>query len=169
MKTLSFLLLALSCAAAVAGENLILNGDFSSGLEGWRLDRLQNAQASIEVRDAGDGRSAAAIRVLEQAEKRYFVQLAQKGVSLEAGKTYRLSFRGRSDPDASIVVKILENQAPFPEVWSEDHINLGPEWKEVVFEFSPQVSLDEAVFVLSGLAQQPGEYWFADVSLTVVD
>jgi hypothetical protein len=168
MKLLTSFALLLSCAAVFAGENLILNGDFATGLEGWRLDRMQNAQAAIEVRDAGDGRSAAVIKVLEQAEKRYFVQLVQKGVSLDADKTYRLTFRGRSDPEASIVVKLLENQAPYLELWSEDHIGLNGEWKEVSFEFTPKASQEGAVLVLSGLAQQPGEYWFSEVSLSVV-
>jgi hypothetical protein len=168
MKILSFLFVVLSCAAALAGDNLIVNGDFATGLEGWRLDRMQNAQASVEVRDGGDGRGAVVVKVLEQAEKRYFVQLVQKGVSLDAGKTYRLTFRGRSDPDASVVIKLIENQAPYLEMWSEDHIALGSDWKEVTFEFKPKASQDEAVLVLSGLAQQPGDYWFSDVSLTVV-
>lgn len=168
MKIFLFLALSFSCVAAFAGENLIVNGDFATGLEAWRLDRMQNAQASVDVRDSGDGRNAVVIKVLEQAEKRYFVQLVQKGVSLDADKTYRLSFRGRSDPEASIVVKLIENQAPYLEMWSEDHITLGSEWKEVTFEFKPKASQDEAVLVLSGLAQQPGDYWFSDISLSVV-
>jgi hypothetical protein len=168
MKTFSVFLLLLSCAAALAGDNLIVNGDFATGLEGWRLDRMENAQAAVEIRDADDGRSAAVVKVLQQAEKRYFVQLAQKGVSLDADKTYRLTFRGRADPEASIVLKLLENQSPFLELWSEDHIALNGDWKEITFEFKPKASQDDAVLVLSGLAQQPGEYWFTDVSLSVV-
>lgn len=168
MKILLPLLIVLSCAAAFAGENLIFNGDFATGLEGWRLDRMQNAQASVDVRDGGEGRSAVVVKVLEQAEKRYFVQLVQKGIPLDAGKTYRLTFRGRCDPDAAIVVKLIENQAPYLEMWSEDHITLNGEWKEVTFEFKPKASQDEAVLVLSGLAQQPGDYWFSDISLSVV-
>lgn len=162
------LALLFSVSVAFAGEELITDGTFQN-LESWRLDRLEGAKGSLEAEDLGNGKFAAAIRVPEAADKRYFIQLVQKGIPLDASKRYVLKFRGRSVPGSSIVVKLLEDGGTYRDLWAEDDIALSEEWNDIQLEFSPKESFDSAVFVISGLAQQPGEYWFSDVSLTAVD
>jgi len=167
MKAFAFLpLLAGLATSALAAPDLIANGDFSQGLTGWRLDRLQGAQGTVEVKDSGDGQHAAFVHVPEAAEKRYFIQLVQKGVGLEEGRAYRLSFRARSAPESAIVVKLLEDQAPYTELWTEDGIALSDGWKEYHFDVQPKPGNGAAVLVISGLAKQAGDYAFSDVSLT---
>ncbi len=153
---------------ALGQEELLTNGDFKKGLEKWTLIKLEGAQAQAEVTNEG-GNLAAHITVPNAAEKRYFVQLSQRGVNLPDNRPLKLTFRARSKPAGEVVALLATQNGKFEELCREDHIQLTADWKDYSFEVKPKNGDTSGIFLFSGLAAQTGELWFADVSLKAKD
>ena len=120
------------------GDQLIGNGNFLQGKEGWKLYVApQPASASFKIvnspaaRDALAGYRGDVLRanvVNSPAHKPQDVVLAQRGFILPAG-TYQLQFSARSAPARPMTVGVqrvdAENQKP---LYSRI-VNLGGDWK----------------------------------------
>ena len=120
------------------GDQLIGNGNFLQGKEGWKLYVApQPASASFKIvnspaaRDALAGYRGDVLRanvVNSPAHKPQDVVLAQRGFILPAG-TYQLQFSARSAPARPMTVGVqrvdAENQKPL----NSRIVNLGGDWK----------------------------------------
>lgn len=157
-------LVVLCAPSAWAQKNLLKNGDFSSGLAPWQLDRLEGAQGEVTVEALAGGGNAARVEVTAPADVAYHVQLFQGKLPVEAGRTYRLKFRARGVPGARIGLNLMVAEDPWTNLWKED-VELTPEWREFSFEIVPAQSSANARVTFTRLAAAPGEYWFADVTL----
>lgn len=160
-----FAVLALCATTALAEKNLLLNGDFSAGLRPWQLDRLEGAQAEVTIEAVEGAGQAARVQVPEAAAVAYHVQLFQGKLAVESGQTYRLAFRARGVPGAKIGLNLMVAGDPWTNLWKEE-VELTPEWQEFSFEIRPTQSTPNARVTFTRLGGTPGEYWFADVSLT---
>lgn len=153
-------------AGVPTGGNLVTNGDFNADAEGWALDRIQNTPAEMSVETLAGGKHAVHVKVPQAAEKRYFVQLGTKTTfPLAEGKSYTLSFRAKAEPNAKIVVVFPAAGVPQNETTRQDGIQLKPDWADYQFTVSPQKGSEAARLLLSGLAEQAGDYWFTDLSV----
>lgn len=167
MKTLTFLSTLLSTSLAVfAADNLVQNGDFENGSGSWDLQCMGNAKASVKVIQEA-GKHAAAVEVTEPGEKRYFVQLVQRNLHLDGDKSYELTFRAKAKTPADVVVTVSAKEGSgFREMWRQENIALKEEWDEFRFTVTPKDPTDNVYLILSGMAKQPDEYFFTDVTLT---
>ena len=148
------------------GTNLLVNGDFSRGMEGWKIDRAQNTVAEDKIEDLEGGKHAIHITVPKPAEKRFFVQLTEKGsFPIVDGKKYTLSFRARAKPAAQIVVVFSPAQGAWEALGRQDNIKLTEEWVDYSFTIAPPHGTPAARMSISGLSGQAAEYWFTDVSM----
>lgn len=165
MKPLSLLfILGLLCSPLAA--ELIRNGDFSAGMRGWELERLQNAEATAGVGREGDAKAFARVVTEAAAAAAHHVQLVQRRLSLEEGRAYRITFRARAEPAARIVVNLKLDRAPWPNLWTQP-VNLGPEWKAYSYTFKASQSTDIARLTFSSLGAQAGRFDFSDVSIVL--
>lgn len=162
------LLFAIALPASLfAGSPLFTNGDFSAGMDGWNLLCMENTPAVAEVREIENGKHAVCVTVQAAGAKGYYVQLVRANVSLDAGKSYRLSFRARSKGDANITVNLWPRESSASEaLWQTNPIPVTGEWKEYHYDIDPHGTSGDLNLDFGGLAAQPGEYWFTDISLT---
>ncbi|MEN9353328.1 MAG: hypothetical protein RL318_653 [Fibrobacterota bacterium] len=80
-----------------AADNLISNGDFAGGTTGWSLSL---ATGNTAAADYASG--AAVVSLTETGTTNWGVQLTQKGLHLDAGSSYTVTF----DASASVARKI---------------------------------------------------------------
>jgi hypothetical protein len=87
-------------------KNLVANGDFSSGLDGWSATSMNGAKVSAVP---GDGEVL--ISILASGKSSGDIQLSQSspGISVEKGKSYRLSFEASSSLGKEFYVTLSEN------------------------------------------------------------
>ena len=155
-------------AFAQGKANLLENADFSQETKSWKLDLLENAQATLSIEDAGGGKLAAVVDVPEATAEAYYINLYQNGLNLESGKRYLLKFRAKASQDITTSVNTLINEAPWQQIWKQD-LPLTTDWQEFTMDVIPSESTDLGRFTFGRLGKQAGKYWFADVSLTSVD
>ncbi len=165
--SIPLLALFLSWTSLHAEDQLILNGAFEDDLKDWTLQTMGTAKATANVVPIEGGKHAVSVEVTEPGEKRYFVQLVQRNVHVESGKTYLLTFRAKAKTAADIVVTVSSKEGSnFREMWREEDLALSEEWKEFRFSVAAKDPSDNVYLILSGMAKQPDEYFFTDISLT---
>lgn len=160
---------ALVSTGAKADEPLIPNGRFTSGMDGWSVTRLEKTVAESKLEAGENGQQAIHLKIPQAGAKRYFVQLVHKDLQFHAGKTYHLHFRARCKPAGEIAVIAASNHDKYEELWRQEHIAITEQWADYTCDIKPKDSDDGAVLIFNGLAAQAGEFWFADVSMTVSD
>jgi hypothetical protein len=92
-------------SSPVIGPELLTNGDFAEGLAPW-TSYVENPANADYAAEAGE----ATIDIHAVAVDTGGIQLNyMSGLSLQAGETYRLSFRARATPERTISTSIWEN------------------------------------------------------------
>ena len=85
-----------------AGENLLVNSDFSSGNEGW-----ENAVTSPGAADVSFENGRAVYKISNVGTEDWNVQLKQNGIVLEQGAHYKVTFKSKSSEDRTIKLAML--------------------------------------------------------------
>lgn len=158
------LLLAFFCLVAPASAELIRNGDFSSGARGWELERLQQAEARLEIIKGSKVGAYISVETPVAAQARHHVQLVQRRLPFEKGRTYRVSFKARAEPSVRITANVKIDRDPWPNLWTQP-LNLETGWTAYSFVFTAPRSSDIARLTFTGLGEQAGRYDFTDISI----
>ena len=85
-----------------AGENLLVNSDFSSGNEGW-----ENAVTSPGAADVSFENGRAVYKISNVGTEDWNVQLKQNGIVLEQGTHYKVTFKAKSSEARTIKLAML--------------------------------------------------------------
>ena len=85
-----------------AGENLLVNSDFSSGNEGW-----ENAVTSPGAADVSFENGRAVYKISNVGTEGWNVQLKQNGIVLEQGAHYKVTFKAKSSEARTIKLAML--------------------------------------------------------------
>ncbi len=141
-----------------AGTELVVNGTFDAGLEGWNPFVLDGATGSVTV-EGGE----AVLTTTAAGPGLGYVQIDSVGaLPLQAGRTYRLSLRARGDVDQQLLVLLWDvaNSAILSEQW----LTVGPDMTTSTFDVVAGTSTTTgSIGILSG--QQVGQVFVDDVSL----
>lgn len=86
------------------GENLLTNGDFSDGTNGWDINTNADQMATTVVTDGG-----IVFQVKNPGENDWDVQLNQNGFTLEKGCKYRVKFKVTSTKARTIKLGLMDN------------------------------------------------------------
>ena len=89
------------------GENMVINGDFSSELENWWFG-LWDTEAEFEVTPEGECH----IDISEGGDQVHAVHLVQDGMPLVQGKDYRFEFDAYADENRTILPQIVNINGP---------------------------------------------------------
>lgn len=84
------------------GENLLVNGDFSSGNDGW-----ENAVTFPEAADVSFENGRAVYNITDVGTEDWHVQLKQSGIFLEQGVRYKVTFKAKSSKARTIKLAML--------------------------------------------------------------
>ncbi len=122
---------------APEGE-LIVNGDFSSGSQGWDAAAgYEGGQASGSVED-GEYH----VSITNGGDVSYAVQFNYPGLELIQGHTYQVSFDARAVESRSIAVSMNQNYDPWNSYFNQE-FTLGTDNQTFTFEFTMEEASDE--------------------------
>ena len=126
-----------------AGENLLVNSDFSSGDEGWEDAVTLPGEADVSFEN---GR--AVYNITDVGTEDWHVQLKQNGIFLEQGARYKVTFKAKSSKARTIKLAML---SPSYAWYGGDDIALEKDQeKEVTVEFTMNETTDmNAALVVS--------------------
>jgi beta-glucanase (GH16 family) len=117
---------------------LIKNGSFDAGLAGFSPYVYDTVKASYRVDEAEDNAFVISIEdtMADDAGNSWYVQLNQDGVTLEQGKSYRLSFKAKSSIDRVISYCMQEFEGSWANYSNTGSVQIGNEYKTFTSEFT---------------------------------
>ncbi len=157
---------AWSDGAAPLGGEMLRNGQFVDGLQGWALEVHESASATAEsVRDGPAGNAGLKVTIAQPSETGWYVQLHQAGLDFDEGAPYMLSFWARAEPERRISVNTFATREPWHSLGFSASAAVESEWQRYSFSFRPNETYAGGRVGFSDLAKVRGTLWLADVSL----
>jgi hypothetical protein len=150
-------------AVAVEGANLIRNGDFEKGLEGW-------GKPTVELIEGEKAAHSGTKCVAGTVEKMRRSRVIAQELELDASRVYRVSFWTKSPQRARSIVHLLYGKKGRMEILE---IRRGHRrWRRHEVLFSPRMSgkqtLRFAIPSAFGSTGKPGQVFLDDVELTAL-
>ncbi len=127
---------------------LIKNGSFNAGLAGFSPYIYDTVKANYVIDSMNGNDNAFAITIedtmADDAGNSWYVQLNQDGVTLEEGKSYRLSFRAKSSIARKISYAMQEFEGNWTNYSGTGAVDIDNEWKTFTADFKMNYSTDTA-------------------------
>lgn len=149
------------------GDEMLTNGNYTNGLNGWYLEQHNGAQASATqstVAPPGYTRSVR-IQVTTPGTESWHVQWGQSGLTVEGGRVYTLSFWARANTTRSFTVAVAMAHDPWWGLGPWISVPLTTSWQRFEYTFIVSQSDSSARVLFSGMGLQTGTYWITGVSL----
>ncbi|MBQ7614910.1 MAG: carbohydrate binding domain-containing protein [Butyrivibrio sp.] len=126
---------------------LIKNGSFNAGLAGFSPYIYDTVSANYVVDSMNGNDNAFAITiddtVADDAGNSWYVQLNQDGVTLEEGKTYKLSFKAKSSIERAITYACQQFEGDWTNYsGTHESVQIDNEWKTFTTEFTMNYPTD---------------------------
>ncbi len=147
-----------------AQAEVLRNGCFEQGLEGWVVEVHNGAQASARVVEEGGGRNLE-IRVTRLGSESWHVQFNQPGLRIREGENYLVRFKARADKTASVSIGLVQAHEPWRLVSQRVGVPLTTEWREYEVALVASESEDNARLDVSGLGRNIAAYMFSCFSM----
>ena len=125
-------------ASLVTGENLLSNGDFSSGKDPWSYF-CQNGICDMSINSEGE----LDVDIKNVGTVEYGVQMFHDGFSLYEGCEYHLTFDARCDIERNLEMRFQINGGDYHAYFS-DNVAVGPETKSYEYTFTMNETTDPA-------------------------
>jgi hypothetical protein len=148
--------------------NVLINGDFESGVTPWTFYSNGSATYSITSPGSPGSSSAAMVNVITEGTN---VQLYQFGITLEPSTSYFLRFDAYSNTGHDVDVSLIQHVAPYTNYGLSNHqFTLTNSWQtfSVTFTtsgFSSIVNDGRLMFWLSPYDASGDQYYFDNVVL----
>jgi len=151
------------------GPELLTNGGFAQGTQGWTLEcHRPDAEASLAESASGPkalpGAKAVEVRVAKPGAQSWFVRFEQNGVRVRAGASYTLVFWAKADRPATLNVSLEMSRAPWHVLAARHGVALTAEWQRFRFVL-PAGESDERARMIFDPPPQAGTLALAGVSL----
>ena len=118
-----------------AGENLLKNGDFALGIEGWENAVTAPGEAELSFED-----NKAVYNITNTGTADWNVQLKQAGLTLIEGESYRITFKAASTQARTIKLALLSTSYDW---YGGSDIELeANQEKEVTIDFTMDKATD---------------------------
>ncbi len=155
----------------VTGENLLTNGDFSSGIDPWSYF-CQDGLCTLGKNE--DGELDADIKSIGTVA--HGVQLYHDGFTLYEGCKYKLTFDGHCDIERDLELRFQINGGDY-HAYFQDNVPVGPEKQSYEYHFTMFETTDPAprmcfnMGLVNGLDQSTAEHhvYLDNFVLTVED
>ena len=126
---------------------LIKNGSFNAGLAGFTPYVYDTVSANYVVDNMNGNENAFAITIddtmANDAENSWYVQLNQDGITLEEGKSYKLTFKARSTVDRAISYSLQQYEGDWTNYsGTTESVTIGKDWKTITAEFKMEYPTD---------------------------
>ena len=146
---------------------MLVNGGFAKGDANWVVEENGGAKGQAEgVAEGPDGQAALRFTVLKATDQPWHLQIYQKGLRVQKGKTYVMRFWARSDRAGEIMVNCMQNHAPWEHHGAAQKTSLSTDWKPMEFTFVGPYDDDDMRITFTNLGVAANQvYWFARCSL----
>ncbi|NLY89808.1 MAG: hypothetical protein GX085_09375 [Firmicutes bacterium] len=160
-------LLLVAMALPVAAANLITNGEFDNGTDGWRMQMQSGAICTFDVvQDAGmSGANAAKMTIRRGGQLHWHVE-CMTFFEMEKDKTYQLSFMAKAAKDRQITVMIQRDFSPYTP-YVEEKIDITTEPKMYTITWVSEAD-DPNTRLNFGLGGNSNDVWWDNVSIVEV-
>ncbi|MEK4326810.1 carbohydrate binding domain-containing protein [Paenibacillus sp. FSL R7-0312] len=136
---------------ALADGNQIYNGDFTGAEavqgppEYWELIENAGGEGTASVVDDIEKGKAVKVAVSKAGTQNYSIQLAQKPLLLEKGKSYKVTFDAKADAARPLMSKLTEFGGGWTAYSMERNFQLTPNWQSYEYTFNMSKSSDNNV------------------------
>lgn len=161
----SLLLVAMVLPAAAA--NLIQNGEFDNGTDGWRMQMQSGAICTFDVvQDAGmSGANAAKMTIRRGGSLHWHVE-CMTFFAMEKDKTYQLSFMAKAAKDRPITIMIQRDYSPYTP-YVEEKIDITTEPKTYTITWTAEAD-DPNTRLNFALGGNSNDVWWDKVTIVEV-
>ena len=125
---------------------LIKNGSFNAGLASFSpyIDSQVKANYVIDNMNGNDNTFAITIEdtVADTDANNWYIQLNQDGITLEQGKSYRLSLRMKSSIERKVKYLMQQYEGEWANYSGNGPVTIGPEWQTFTTEFKMEYPTD---------------------------
>lgn len=149
-------------ARFVRQDEMLKNGDFAAGTQGWYFHTQAGAQATFAVQ-SGEAR----VSISDGGTEAWHAQLVQGGLALAQGKTYRLSLDARAAAARSITVGLGMSQDPWTGYGSKV-LALSTSTQTLTHDFSVGTTDADARLTLD-LGKESADVFLDNLSLVPVN
>ena len=150
------------------GDELLVNGDFARGLEGWTLERQPGAEAAARTADtAPEARREAKsvqITVTQPGTQTWHIRFQQSGLHVAEDRSCTASFWAKADQPCVMHLSVQQAHAPWAVLSPTTEVALTPQWRSFRF-LLPVNQTDDQARVIFDPPMQAGTFWLAGVSL----
>jgi outer membrane protein assembly factor BamB len=155
-----------SKSAKMDGE-MLPNGGFANGSEGWVLSQVEDAAAKMAVVNEGPkGIPAAKVDVEVGGDESWHVQLHSTDLPIVQDKQYVLKFWAKARSYSTITVNCMQNHEPWEHSTSKN-FDVSTEWEQFEFAFTGPWDDEKGRVTFTNLGNYDGQvFWFAGCSLT---
>lgn len=116
------------------GSELLPNGQFRRGLDGWEREASGGAESTLAEGQDG-GQPTMVWTPARQGSQDWNHQVHAPSVNVKDGKTYRLVAKIRGTDGLRLSIRLMLQQAPWSDVAPGMEVVLGPGWQTVSFGF----------------------------------
>lgn len=150
--------------------NLLPNGDFKKGMEGWLASISGEAEGEVKITEDGpnEGDLALQVSVTSAGENYGDVGVQLTDFAVEAGKTYILKFTAKSEPSAYLVFIAIGDEGQGT-IGQQKTIKIQEEWNEYSYEFDAKASASKVRIKIGKMNRSDSTFWFANASLKIVE
>lgn len=155
-----------SKSAKTDGE-MLPNGGFAGGSEGWVLSQLEDAAAKMAVVNEGPkGIPAAKLEVEAGGDESWHVQMHSTDLPIVKDTQYVLKFWAKAKSYSTIAVNCMQNHEPWEHSTSKN-FDVSTEWEQFEFAFTGPWDDEKGRVTFTNLGNYDGQvFWFAGCSLT---
>lgn len=150
-------------------NNILPNGDFESGDNLWFLSIQAPAAASKNITSSNPfaGNNALQINVTNTSGTDWHVLLKQIGIDVNAGQTYRVTFKARSDSQRTIHAFLGRDNAPY-DYYGGSVLQLTPTWTEYSFLVTPFENNNGFTRLAFNMGyEHPSTYYLDNIEITL--
>ena len=172
MKTFSLLLILFTLFTRLTAQlptNLIQNGTFTQGTQGWFLGEHEGASGKIEALPA-TAADPARLRftLLKPGTEHWTVQLIHGNVPLRQGQSYRITFRARADRYRVFGVALQMGKAPWKTIDGKWDVSCGTDWTPVEVVLKSYQTMEFGRLQIGNLGKNRGWLEITDISVAPV-
>lgn len=145
---------------ALPGQNMVLNGDFSQGTNGWTWQVTSPASANLDVAD-----KIAHFQIANAGIYTSDIQLSQAGMHLTQGKQYTFAFDAWSPVPRLLEAKVEQNSDSGVNYSGVQPVSITPVTNHFRFTFTMSNLSDENARVSFNAGASPYDVYVDNVSL----
>ena len=152
-----------------SGPNLVPNGGFEQGLDGWYLwvddDGQAAATAATDSQVVAEGNQSVQIRITSAATADWHINLSEGNLPFTARSNYQLRFWARANVPATISVLVQGGPPDYPNYGLYTQVNLTTSWQLYTLSFQAPVTANDGT-VEFNVGQAAADIWIDGVQIT---